>query len=256
MSDRRLPIYFLIDTSASMDAESIAKVRKTIQGLVADLCHDVHLPVWMSVVTFGGEAQQAIPLQPLDTFVMPDLMLTGRASLGPALSLLSECRMRETVKGTIEKSGDLRPFVFCFVNGRQLAGSIKQGVNDLLSQSWERLYLIMSGVNPDRSCLESIHPSGIYDLDELHTLPLIKFFHWVTGNKPWWTPISRQQCWGISALGLCCPPPLSDLEILSDAEAGGESLPGMINSICAGDLDLKESYDHSSERSFQQQKTK
>ena len=109
MDDRRLPVYLLVDTSAFMKGELIDKVKTVISNLVEDLREDpdARNSAWISVITFGAESKQIVPLTPICEFVMPELVLAGKSALGPALSLLCECRMCETVAGTIEQKGDL-----------------------------------------------------------------------------------------------------------------------------------------------------
>ena len=126
MDDRRLPVYLLIDVSGSMDGEPIQAVNNGIQQLVADLRTDPRAleTAWLSVITFSDDARQVVPLTDLESFQVPELVADGMTALGPALSLLCECREREVNRGTNAHKGDYRPLVFCMTDGQQNEGDV------------------------------------------------------------------------------------------------------------------------------------
>lgn len=195
MVDRRLPVYLLVETSAFMKGELIDKVKTAIGNLVEGLCEDpcARDTAWISVITFGAEPRQIVPLTPICEFVMPELVLGGKSALGSALSLLCECRMCETVEGTIEQKGDFRPIVFCFENGCQVVGDLERGVCDLMGRKWWKFICITAGADVNNSCLKHIHPSGLFSLQDLQDRTLVKCFGWIIGGENSWPPHSSRK---------------------------------------------------------------
>src|SRR5574338_120362 len=116
---RRLPVYLLLDVSASMMGERIEAVRSGVQLLISSLRQDPYAleTAFISVLTFNSTAQQAVPLTELTAFQMPDIAASGTTAMGSALSLLANCIEREVKKGTAEQKGDWKPVVFLLSDG-------------------------------------------------------------------------------------------------------------------------------------------
>ena len=112
---RKLPVYVLIDCSASMSGASIAAVRQGIKTLLADLQSDPQAleTVWISVITFDSDAKQVVPLTPIDQFNAPTIDASGTTSLGAALKLLLDCVDKEVRKTTPDRKGDFAPIILC-----------------------------------------------------------------------------------------------------------------------------------------------
>lgn len=180
MCERRLPIYLLVDVSASMDGEPIQAVGTIIQRLLADLRADPCTleTAWISVITFGDIAKQVVPLTPLDEFRIPKFTIGGGAAFGPALSLLCESREFEVVKATAERKGDWRPIVFSFVNGQNAVGDLDKGINDFKSQKWGKYVFIASGRDVNMAYLKRINAEAIIKLDSIQVGTLAKYFGW------------------------------------------------------------------------------
>jgi uncharacterized protein YegL len=116
---RRLPIYLLLDTSDSMAGEPLAAVETDVQIIVSALRQDPFAleTVYLSVITFGGNAEQIVPQTELTAFQVPSIQASGATALGDALTLLANKIDSEVVKSTAEKKGDGRPLVFIFTDG-------------------------------------------------------------------------------------------------------------------------------------------
>ena len=183
MTDRRLPIYILVDVSSSMVGEPIQTVKNNIRQLLADLKRDPKAldTAWISFITFGDTAQQVVPLSPLEEFTIPEFIIGGNAALGPALSLLCECREREVSSVTDECRGDYRPIVFSFVNGQNAVGDLDKGISDFKSQKWGKYVFIASGRDVNVVELKRINSEAIIKLDSIQAGTLAKYFAWTTG---------------------------------------------------------------------------
>jgi len=81
---RRLPVYLLLDCSASMTGQAIEQVRQGLRALLDDLSTEPMAieTVYLSVITFNSTAQQLIPLTELMQFKEPKIQASGATALG------------------------------------------------------------------------------------------------------------------------------------------------------------------------------
>ncbi|MEE4358191.1 MAG: VWA domain-containing protein [Desulfococcaceae bacterium] len=117
---RRLPVYMLIDCSASMNGDAIESVDQGFKNLTARLLNDPHTAdiVWLSIIVFDSVPRQLIPLCPIDSFRSLPLSVGGSSNLGKALDFLYQCVKKEVRKQTGERRGDWKPLVFLMTDGR------------------------------------------------------------------------------------------------------------------------------------------
>ena len=75
---RRLPVYLLLDTSASMKGEPIEALIKGIDTMIRALRQNPQAieSVYISIITFNNTAQVLIPLTDLGSFQMTELKAT------------------------------------------------------------------------------------------------------------------------------------------------------------------------------------
>jgi uncharacterized protein YegL len=132
---RRLPVYILADCSASMSGEPITAVSQGLQLLKDDLGQEPRAveSVWISVISFGGQAAVETPLTELMRFQAPALRAEGSTPLGGALRLLNDSIDRDVVRHSGQAhTGDYKPLVFLFTDGeptdswRDAAQAVKQ----------------------------------------------------------------------------------------------------------------------------------
>src|SRR5262249_46750175 len=72
----------------------------------------------LSVITFGREAQQVVPLTELVEFHAPALRVRTGTALGGALQVLMSSLDRDVQKTTEGRKGDYRPLVFLLTDGQ------------------------------------------------------------------------------------------------------------------------------------------
>ena len=119
MITRRLPVYLLLDCSASMAGEPISAMEMGLRTLLADLKSDPQVleTVWMSVIIFSSTAELLVPLTDIEIFEPPELFASGKTYLGEAIDLLSERMALEVRKTNKKQKGDWKPIVYVFTDG-------------------------------------------------------------------------------------------------------------------------------------------
>lgn len=80
---RRLPVYLLLDISGSMHGEPIEAVRSGLSLLVTELRKNPYAleTAYLSVITFGSDAKQIVPLTEFPAFQQPILEAKGLTAM-------------------------------------------------------------------------------------------------------------------------------------------------------------------------------
>lgn len=180
---RRLPVYLLVDVSGSMVGEPIESVKSGIQMLVASLRKDPQAleTAYLSVITFGSNASQVVPLTELAAFQQPDLAAGGMTAMGEALELLCNCAKNEVVKTTVERKGDWRPMVFILTDGIP-TDNIQTGLAEFQSMKWGAKVSCAAGTGADTKMLDKITPECVVQLDSADPASISAFFKWVSSS--------------------------------------------------------------------------
>jgi uncharacterized protein YegL len=118
--NRRLPVYILADRSGSMSGEAIVAVNQGLQFLRNDLENEPRAveSIWISVISFGGNAKVDVPLTELLSFSPPTFIADGSTPLGEALRLLNQAIDHDVILGSGQHTGDYKPLVFLFTDGK------------------------------------------------------------------------------------------------------------------------------------------
>ena len=119
----RLPLYVLVDVSASMAGGGLEATRGAIDGMLQRLrINKAAKTVHLAVVTFASAAMQTTPLtsvmalESLHDLGLDDLEPSGSSAFGEALKLLKESVTHE-LKFAGQPDGDGRPLVVIFTDG-------------------------------------------------------------------------------------------------------------------------------------------
>jgi len=158
IQSRRLPIYLLVDTSDSMAGEPIRLASQTINSLHRELMNipEVIEMVSLSVIAFGGTAQQIVPLTELAEFILPELSTGGPSKLGVAFRVLKDAMDREVKPNRPGKKGDYAALVFLLI-GSKPADSWRDGINTLrLSQYINSFVALSCNANVNMDYLEQV----------------------------------------------------------------------------------------------------
>lgn len=117
--NRRLPVFFLLDTSESMAGQELYDLEEALRGIVSVLQQDPHAleTVFVEFLAFAGKARKLTELQDLMSVQIPELPIGGGTSLGAGLNLLmSEIDTQVRVVSSEDK-GDWKPLVFLITDG-------------------------------------------------------------------------------------------------------------------------------------------
>ena len=122
MSDRRLPVYILLDTSGSMRGEALHSVSVGMRAMLSALRKDPYAleSAHLCVITFDLEAKLYLPLTQLHEAQFTDLAVpeSGATFMGAALQLLVDCVDKDVKKSTKDAKGDWRPLLFLMTDGK------------------------------------------------------------------------------------------------------------------------------------------
>ena len=203
---RRLPVYLLLDCSASMSGEAIEATRNGVKALVADLKTDPQAleTAYLSVITFSSTAQQVCPLTELMMFQEPTLEARGATALGEALKVLNQCVDNEVRKSTPTQKGDWKPLVFLMTDG-QPTDSWESAADELKAKRLSNIIACAAGPGADEMLLKRITEMVVV-LNNVQPDTLKAFFKWVSSSIKT-TSSKLEQTAGDAPLSLPPPPP-------------------------------------------------
>ncbi|MGJ8550929.1 vWA domain-containing protein [Winogradskyella wichelsiae] len=189
---RRLPVYFLLDTSGSMKGEPIVALNNALSGMVNTLRSDPQASetLWLSIITFDAVIKELVPLTDLQSFQLPEIICpeSGPTFTGKALEFLLQKVKRDVKKGDSEQKGDWKPLLFLFTDGKP---SDVQAYNRVIPMvkgiNWGALVGCAAGHKADDERLKELTDTVVH-LQTADSNTLKQFFLWVSdtieqGNK-------------------------------------------------------------------------
>ncbi len=189
---RRLPVYFLLDTSGSMNGEPIQALNNAMSGMINSLRSDAQASetLWISVITFDREVKEIVSLTELPSFQLPEIICppSGPTFTGKALEMLYDKVNREIRKGTPTQKGDWRPLLFLFTDGKPSDPMLyKEMLPKIKSLNFGAIVACAAGNLADDSKLKELTDTVVH-LATADSTTLKQFFKWVSdtieqGNK-------------------------------------------------------------------------
>jgi len=182
--NRRLPIYFLIDCSRSMEGESASAVEQGLSSLITDLKSDPQAleTAYVSFIFFANGAWQVMPLTEL--LLCPSSYklfthVTEETSLGAALLVLDIAIDREVIPRTEQHLGDYCPLTFILI-GSPPTDDWVPAANRLMNRRDRKVNILLLGAGPSVDEITSAVP-GIIGVKLSDAVPgeLKAFFKWV-----------------------------------------------------------------------------
>lgn len=209
---RRLPVYFLLDTSGSMNGEPIQALNNALSGMINTLRSDAQSAdtLWISIITFDREVNEIVPLTELPSFQLPEIVCpqSGPTNTGKALEMLYEKVQMEVRKGTPTQKGDWKPLLFIFTDGKPSDLQLyEEMIPKIKSIQFGAIVGCAAGYLADNSKLLALTDNVVH-LDTADSTTLKHFFKWVSetieqGNKSMGT-----------AENVPLPPPPSEIHVV------------------------------------------
>ncbi|WP_025143102.1 vWA domain-containing protein [Pedobacter jeongneungensis] len=209
---RRLPVYFLIDTSGSMYGEPIQALNNALSGMVNTLRADAQAldSLWISMITFDREVKEIVPLTELPSFQLPEITCpqSGPTHTGHALEMLYEKVKLDIIRGSSTQKGDWKPLMFLFTDGKPSDLQLyREMLPKIKSLNFGAIVCCAAGHLANDSLLKELTPDVVH-LDTADSATLKQFFKWVSetieqGNKSQGTGES-----------VTLPPPPSEITLI------------------------------------------
>ena len=189
---RRLPVYFLLDTSGSMYGEPIQSLNNALSGMINALRSDAQAAdtLYVSIMTFDREVKEIVSLTDLPSLQIPEIVCpqSGPTFTGKALELLCRKVENEVRKGTPNQKGDWRPLLFIFTDGKPSDLLLyNEFIPKVKSLNFGVIVGCAAGNKADPNQLKSLCDEVVH-LDTTDAATLMRFFKWLTdvieqGNK-------------------------------------------------------------------------
>lgn len=198
ITGRKLPVYFLLDCSGSMNQNgAIGAVNEGLQLLTRELKDSVEVReyVWISLIRFASTVEQD-QLQPIARFVPPTLTADGATAMGPALSCLYQSIQQDLQAGTEGRKPDFRPLVFALSDGGPTDAQgyefPKGGPNDweapaaqlhsLRGPQKPTVVALGCGSHADMDMLKQLARAEVYQMTNVSADTLKQFFELASGS--------------------------------------------------------------------------
>jgi uncharacterized protein YegL len=188
---RRLPVYFLLDTSGSMSGEPIQALNNALSGMIHSLRSDAQASetLWISIITFNSTVTELMPLTELPVFQLPEITNPcGATFTGKALELLYAKVSSDIRKGSENQKGDWKPLLFLVTDGRPSDIMLyNEMIPKIKSLNFGCIVGCAVGSLADDSKLKEL-TFNVVHLATADTSTLKQFFKWVSdtieqGNK-------------------------------------------------------------------------
>ncbi len=189
---RRLPVYFLLDTSGSMRGEPIQALNNALSGMINTLRSDAQAldSLWVSIVTYDREVKEIVPLTELVSFQLPEITCpqSGPTMTGAGLEYIIQQVKKDVIKGSPTQKGDWKPLLFVFTDGSPSDKPLyREKIVEIKNLNFGAVVGCAAGPKADDIILKELTENVVH-LDSADSSTLKKFFKWVSetieqGNK-------------------------------------------------------------------------
>lgn len=193
---RRLPVYFLLDTSNNMKGAPIKAMQTGLEQFQCEILEDVFLreAIAVGVITFSDEARLItnglIPISAFQTFPLTTAGDGKRLDL--AFQMLLQSMERDVIKAVVGgQRGDWRPVVFVIIDGQptdecgnmtdQLWTNVRKEIINRPKGQIKPSCIIAFGCGPnvDDATLQAISTGPAFRLEQAET-SFVAFLHYLT----------------------------------------------------------------------------
>ena len=209
---RRLPVYFLLDTSGSMRGEPIEALNNALSGMVNTLRSDAQAldSLWISIITYDREIKEVTPLTELVSFQLPEITCpqSGPTNTGAGLDYVIQKVKKDVIKGSPTQKGDWKPLLFVFTDGKPSDLQLyREKIVEIKNLNFGAVVGCAAGPKADDVILKELTDNVVH-LDNADSSTLKQFFKWVSetieqGNKSQGT-----------GENLALPPPPSEITVV------------------------------------------
>lgn len=189
---RRLPVYFLLDTSGSMRGEPIQALNNALSGMINTLRSDAQAldSLWISIITYDREVKEIAPLTELVGFQLPEITCpqSGPTNTGAGLEYIIQQVKKDVIKGSPTQKGDWKPLLFVFTDGKPSDLQLyREKIIEIKKLNFGAVVGCAAGLKADDVILKELTDNVVH-LDSADSSTLKQFFKWVSetieqGNK-------------------------------------------------------------------------
>jgi uncharacterized protein YegL len=189
---RRLPVYFLLDTSGSMFGEPIQALNNALSGMINTLRSDPQAldSLWISIITYDRAVNEIVPLTELVSFQLPEITCpqSGPTNTGAGLDFVIQKVKVDLIKGSATQKGDWKPLLFVFTDGKPSDIQLyREKIPEIKALNFGAVVGCAAGQMADDAILKELTYNVVH-LDSADSSTLKQFFKWVSdtieqGNK-------------------------------------------------------------------------
>lgn len=190
-----------------MRGEPIESVNTGLQSMLNSLRQDPFAleSVYLSIITFGIEVQQILPLTELEAVQLPKISApdSGPTHLGAALELLCQKVDSEVLRSTDERKGDWMPLLFVMTDGSPSdVLTYREQIVEIKKRHFGEIVACAAGPKAKEIYLKELTDKVVH-LDTTDSSTFQQFFKWVSAS----VSVGNRSMGATDTLSLPPPPP-------------------------------------------------